>query len=212
MIFYKKHIKLCGLTRGIGKCGNYCLTDKVEQSILNGVTMIQLSQNQLNNQEFMGLATEVKKVCDKHDVPMLIEDNVDVAFATDAHGIYVSDENNSIHDIRVKLGEDKIIGTNTKGVTSIMDAVLNGVDFVAVDSKNILSDKGNIEENDPEYTEKIKFLCQISPLPLVVDAVEEEDLKKIKVLLNCNLDGIATNILNLENKNININEILQEMK
>ena len=87
-MFYKEMLKLYLVTDRKWLNGRK-LTDDLEKAILGGVTTIQLREKNLSNEEFISIAKEVKKVCQKYHIPLIINDNLEVALATNSDGIHI---------------------------------------------------------------------------------------------------------------------------
>ena len=79
------------------------LAGQVEQAILGGVTVVQLREKHASAAEFLALAQEVKQVTDRYQVPLIINDNLEVALAVDAAGIHVGQEDLAAAAVRQKI-------------------------------------------------------------------------------------------------------------
>ena len=91
------------------------LESQVEEAILGGVTLVQLREKHTTGEELLALAQRVKKVTDRYDVPLIINDYVDIALQIDAAGVHLGQSDDDIRMAREKLGMNKIIGASTKG-------------------------------------------------------------------------------------------------
>ena len=65
------------------------ILEAIEESILGGVTIIQLREKTASKDEFLKLAKEVKGITDKYSIPLIINDNVEIAKAIDADGVHL---------------------------------------------------------------------------------------------------------------------------
>ena len=92
------------------------LAGQVEQAILGGVTVVQLREKHASAAEFLALAQEVKQVTDRYQVPLIINDNLEVALAVDAAGIHVGQEDLAAAAVRQKIGDKKIVGVSAQTV------------------------------------------------------------------------------------------------
>ena len=68
--------------------GKHSLKEKVEGAILGGATMIQLREK-ISKEEYIALAKEIKDITDKYNIPLIINDEVEVALACDAAGVHI---------------------------------------------------------------------------------------------------------------------------
>ena len=89
---------------------SYDLYKSVEDAIIGGATMIQLREKNTTTREFIKRAKKIKDICAKYEVPLIINDRVDVALAIDADGVHLGQDDMDISCARKILGQDKIIG------------------------------------------------------------------------------------------------------
>lgn len=112
--------------------GRYTLLEQIEQALEGGVTILQLREKKLSEQEFIKKAVEVKKLCVKFNVPLIINDNVEVAIKSGANGVHVGIEDMAIDEIRKKVGDDFIIGATAKTVEQAKTAQAKGANYLGV--------------------------------------------------------------------------------
>lgn len=112
--------------------GKYTLTEQIGQALKGGVTMIQLREKNLNEEEFVKEAIEVKKICDRYGVPLIINDRVEVALRSGADGVHVGMEDMSVREIRKRAGAGFIIGATAKTVAQARKAEADGADYLGV--------------------------------------------------------------------------------
>ena len=94
--------------------GNKTLAQAVEEAIKGGVTFVQIREKEASYDEFKKIALDVKKVTDKYNVPMIINDNVELAKDIDADGVHVGGDDMSVANARKILGDNKIIGATAR--------------------------------------------------------------------------------------------------
>jgi len=92
----------------------FSLTDLVESAVKNGVTAVQLREKKTSTREFIQLAIDLKKVLDLLNIPLIINDRVDVALATDASGVHLGQNDMPVSTARKLLGSDKVIGLSVQ--------------------------------------------------------------------------------------------------
>lgn len=112
--------------------GKYTLTEQIEQALEGGVTILQLREKALSEEEFIKEATEVKKICTRYGVPLIINDNVEVALKSGADGVHVGIEDMPVGEIRKMVGKDFIIGATAKTVEQAVKAQNDGADYIGV--------------------------------------------------------------------------------
>lgn len=106
--------------------------DKIEQAILGGVTILQLREKEKTTREYISLAKKVHNLTLRYNIPLIIDDRVDVAMASGAEGVHLGSSDMSILDARKILGKDKIIGATAKTVNQAVEAYEAGADYLGV--------------------------------------------------------------------------------
>ena len=140
------------------------LCEVVEEALKGGATMLQLREKELSSEEFLREAKEIKKVCEKYQVPFIINDNVEVAAACNADGVHVGQEDMAAGNARAILGSDKIIGVSAHTVEEAVLAEKNGADYLGVGAAfqtGTKKDAGNISH------ETIKQICEAVNIPVI---------------------------------------------
>lgn len=105
---------------------------RIEQACKGGVTMVQLREKERCDSEYLELAIRVKEITDRYDIPLIIDDRVDIAMASDAAGVHLGQRDIPILFARKLMGKDKIIGATTKTVEQAKKAVQEGADYLGV--------------------------------------------------------------------------------
>ncbi|KAF9411069.1 hypothetical protein BGZ94_001448, partial [Podila epigama] len=108
------------------------LVESVEDSIRGGVTLVQLREKDLDTPAFIDLARKVQVVTKKYNVPLLINDNIEVALAIDAEGAHVGQDDISCVEARRLLGPNKILGISTGTPEEAKKALADGADYIGI--------------------------------------------------------------------------------
>ena len=108
------------------------IVDAVKQAIIGGATIIQIREKQLNFQDFLNEAIEVKQITDKYNIPLIINDNVEVALACKADGVHIGQDDMNIKEARKILGNNAIIGVSATNLQEAIEAEKNGADYLGV--------------------------------------------------------------------------------
>lgn len=140
------------------------LSEAVEEAILGGATFIQLREKNLNYDEFLNAAIEIKTVTDKYNIPFVINDNVDIACAVNADGVHIGQSDEEIKIAREKLGFDKIIGLSAKTVKEAIQAEKNGADYIGVGA--IYNTSTKLDADNVSF-ETLKEICKSVSIPVV---------------------------------------------
>ncbi|MBR6518858.1 MAG: thiamine phosphate synthase, partial [Oscillospiraceae bacterium] len=89
---------------------------RVEQALKGGVTLVQLREKNRTTREYISLAEKVHKITKEYNIPLIIDDRIDVAMAIDAEGVHLGQSDMPVDIARRILGNDKIIGATAKTV------------------------------------------------------------------------------------------------
>ena len=106
----------------------FCET--VDQAIAGGVTLVQLREKMATSRDFFELALRVKAITDRHNVPLIINDRLDIALAVNADGLHVGQEDLPVALARRLLGPDKILGVTAATVADAVEAQAAGADYL----------------------------------------------------------------------------------
>lgn len=109
-----------------------CFLNKIEEACKGGVTLVQLREKEKSGKDFYTLAQKVKAITDTYDIPLIIDDRVDIALAVDAAGVHLGQNDLPIEVARHILGSDKIIGATAKTVPQALKAMKEGADYLGV--------------------------------------------------------------------------------
>ncbi len=130
-MFDAKHLLLYAITdRGEQPIDDFL--EAVDTALQNGVTLLQLREKELSDADFIALAKRVKELCDRHDVPLIINDRVDVALAVDAAGVHVGIDDEPVEAIRAKVPADFVIGATAKTPAQAREAARAGANYLGV--------------------------------------------------------------------------------
>lgn len=162
------------------------LYDKVEETLQGGATFIQLREKNLDEEEFLNEAIEIKELCKKYNVPFVINDNVDVALKMDADGVHVGQSDMEAGNVRQILGDNKIIGVSAQTVEQALLAQEQGADYLGVGAVFPTGSKDDAIEVGPEM---LRNICEAVDIPVVAIGGISKD--NVRELAGSGIDGIA---------------------
>lgn len=110
--------------------GEKTLFEQVEEGLRGGVTCVQLREKELGFEEFLAEAKEMKALCAKYGVPLIINDNVEIALLCGAAGVHVGQEDMAAQEVRKRAGDRLIIGVTAKTVEAARQAEAVGADYI----------------------------------------------------------------------------------
>lgn len=108
------------------------MTDTVEAALQGGVTLIQLREKELDYESYLAEALKIKAICEHYKVPLIINDNVDIAIASGADGVHLGQKDGDVAKARKRLGKNKVIGVSARTLEQALKAQANGADYLGV--------------------------------------------------------------------------------
>ena len=166
--------------------GERTLWDSVEEAILGGVTLVQLREKEISSKEYLELAQRVKEVTDRHDIPLIINDRIDIALAIDADGVHLGPEDLPVPIARRLLGDGKIIGASAASVDEALLFQAQGADYLGVGAVFPTATKRGTEKVGLEDLRGIKSAVHI---PVVaIGGIKAENAKPV---METGVDGVA---------------------
>ncbi len=189
------------------------LEQAVEQAILGGVTLVQLREKAIASKAFYERALRIKAICHHYNVPLLINDRVDIALAVEADGVHIGQSDLPCGVVRQILGKDKIIGVSARTVQQAIQAQADGADYLGVGAMFATSTKADAQ------TVTIASLTQIRQavtLPIVaIGGINHTTLPALQQALQAadtSIDGVAVVSAILGQKDVKLaSEKLKEM-
>ena len=165
---------------------NIDICTAVEQAIQGGVTLVQLREKELSSLEFYNTALKVKKVTDKYNIPLIINDRLDIALAVDAAGVHVGQSDIPAAIARKLIGPDKILGVSTATVEESIEAEKNGADYIGAGAVFPTSTKLDARAVTVEMLKSIKKNIKI---PVVaIGGISENNVQSLR---GADIDGVA---------------------
>lgn len=138
--------------------------EKVETACRSGVTIVQLREKNLTTNQYYQLAKQVKEITDAYQVPLIIDDRLDVCLAVDAAGLHIGDDELPVSVARQVLGPEKILGVTAKTVKRALEAEEGGADYLGTGAIFPTTTK----ENAPiTLISTLKTICQRVAIPVV---------------------------------------------
>ena len=160
--------------------------EKVETACRSGVTIIQLREKNLTTNQYYQLAKQVKEITDAYQVPLIIDDRLDVCLAVDAAGLHIGDDELPVSVARQVLGPEKILGVTAKTVKRALEAETWGADYLGTGAIFPTTTK----ENAPiTLISTLKTICQTVAIPVV--AIGGLTSENIDQLIGTGIAGVA---------------------
>ena len=176
---------------------DYPLEYCVEQAILGGVTIVQIREKEKEYIEFFQIASRIKKVTDKYNIPLIINDNLEVAKHIKADGIHIGQNDISCLEARKILGPEKIIGVTVTNLNEAKKAIEAGASYLGVGAIY----KSTTKKDAPVVgVDELRKIANYSSIPVIV--IGGINKNTIPMLENIKIDGYAMIRPILAQKNI----------
>jgi len=168
----------------------------VEQAIKGGCTMVQLREK-TSSREFYQTALQVQEVTKRQNVPLIINDRIDIALAVDADGVHIGQNDLPYEAVRRVVGQNKIVGISVSNITEAYIAADQGADYLGVGAMFFTETKTDAHLVDMEELRNIRNSVSI-PI-IVIGGINE---KTIPLFKNIGIDGVAVISAIVSKKNI----------
>ena len=174
----------------------YLVTDKsddvekflktIEEGIKGGVTVVQIREKTADTLDFFNLALKVKEITQKYNVPLIINDRVDVALAIDAEGVHVGQSDMPCDVTRKLVGPDKIVGVSAATIDEAKKAEKDGADYIGTGAVFPTATK----DDAPKITKKdLKEIVDSINIPVV--AIGGITLDNAHELIDTGIAGLS---------------------
>lgn len=164
----------------------YSIEECVRQAIIGGVTFVQIREKNKLKSEILEIAKKIQKVTSKYDIPLVINDNVDIAISINADGVHIGQSDMPCVVARKKLGDKKIIGVSVTTLEEAKQAILDGASYLGVGAVYKSYTKADAKVVGEEELEKI---IDFSSIPVVIiGGINENTIPNFK---NKNISGYA---------------------
>ncbi|MBQ7486200.1 MAG: thiamine phosphate synthase [Clostridia bacterium] len=140
------------------------LAEHVEMALDGGVTMVQLREKAMDETALLREAIELKQLCHRYNVPLLINDNVQIAMRSGADGVHLGQDDMNARTARNMLGRDSIIGVTAKTVKQAVKAQEDGANYLGSGAVFGSTTKQNAKPMDMET---LRAICRAAAIPVV---------------------------------------------
>lgn len=170
--------------------------ETIEEACKGGITLLQLREKELNGFDFFHIAQKVKNITDSYEIPLIINDRVDIAMAVNADGVHVGASDIPIKYIRKIMGPEKIIGATVKTLDAAKRALTDGADYLGVGAIYPTTTKVVTVLTDVSILNQI---CDTIPIPVV--AIGGLNESNVNILDDSKISGIAVVSAIMKSKN-----------
>lgn len=183
--FSEKNMRLYAVTDRTW-VGDKSLLWQVEQALQGGVTCVQIREKDLDAEVFLAEAAAMKELCDRYNVPLIINDNVEIAVKVGAAGVHVGQGDTPIDEVRRIAGDDIIVGVSARTVEQAKAAQAGGADYLGVGA--VFGTTTKLDAR-PIERETLKAICDAVDIPIVaIGGVSKDNILQLK---GTGVDGVA---------------------
>lgn len=162
------------------------LLEQVEETLKGGTTILQIREKDLDEASFKEEALQIKALCQKYNVPLIINDNVLLAKDIEADGVHIGQDDLALESARQILGPDKIIGVSAHNLEEAKKAYENGADYLGVGA--MFSTNTKQDATDVSFA-TLREICTQVDLPVVaIGGINQENIIQ---LTGSGIDGVA---------------------
>ena len=166
--------------------GRQTLLEQIESALAGGVTLVQLREKRMSGEDLVREAREVRALCHRYGVPLILNDDVDAALASGADGIHVGAEDLPVRSVRERVGQGMIVGATAKTVAQAQAAEAAGADYLGVGAVFPSPTKQNAIRITAE---ELRTICASVSIPAVaIGGITRENMGELR---GCGMAGIA---------------------
>ncbi len=181
----------------------------IEESLKGGVSVVQLREKKAETLDFYNLALKVKEITQKYNVPLIINDRIDIALAIDAEGVHIGQSDMPAQIARLLIGKDKILGVSAANIKEAKKAQRDSADYIGVGAvypTNTKDDATSVSKKE------LKEIVKSVDIPAVaIGGITQVNAHELN---DCGIDGISvvSAIMNSQNPKTASENLLKEFK
>ena len=162
------------------------LLDCVREALEGGVTLVQYRAKTASSAEMYAEALQLKALCDSFNVPLIINDRLDIAMAVGAAGVHLGQDDLPCAVARRILGEDYIIGVSAHNPAEAKAALQSGADYLGCGAVFGTATKADVKKLG---TDGLAAICKAKGLPVVgIGGVTADNYREVRA---AGADGAA---------------------
>lgn len=158
--------------------GRQSLMEQVKEALQAGVTLLQIREKNMEPEAFLEEVRVMKALAALHQVPVIVNDSVEIAMKADADGVHVGQSDMEAGDVRAIIGPDKILGVTARTVEEARRAEARGADYLGAGAVF-----GSATKTDASYMdmETLKAICRSVRIPVVaIGGIGEQNIMKLQ--------------------------------
>ena len=168
-------------------CAERGLEATVMAAVRGGVSVVQLRDKHASDEEMIAQAIRLKALLDEYEVPLIINDRIEVALASGADGLHIGQSDGDPVEARRRLGEDALIGLSVQTLEQLKAVDVERIDYLGLGPVHATPTKP--DHAAPLGIEGLTQLVRSSPLPTV--AIGGISLANAGEVMTSGTDGLA---------------------
>ena len=162
------------------------LSEAVEQAILGGCTMVQLREKEASAYSFFKLAEEIKGITDHYEIPLIINDRIDIALAVGAAGVHVGQNDIPAYAVRNIIPHNMLLGVSAGSVDEAIQAQRDGADYLGIGA---MFPTGTKDDARAVSMVELRKIQQAVKIPIVtIGGINKNNVASFHAM---NIDGVA---------------------
>ena len=150
----------------------------IEEAIKGGTGLVQIREKTASTKDFYELAMKVKEITSKYNVPLIINDRIDIALAVDSEGVHIGQDDMPADIARKIIGDDKILGVSAATIEEAKKAEADGADYLGSGAVFPTATK---DDADSVTKEGLKELVNSVDIPVVaIGGISIENAESLK--------------------------------
>lgn len=166
--------------------GRQTLLEQVEEALKGGVTCVQLREKKLDKKNILKEAIKMKELCNRYQIPFIVNDDVEIAIKSGADGVHVGQKDMEAGTVRALAGNKMIIGVSARTVEQAIAAEKAGADYLGVGA--VFGTTTKLDANAISH-QTLKQICEAVTIPVV--AIGGVNKSNIKQLEGTGVNGVA---------------------
>lgn len=156
-----------------------CLTleECVESAIKGGVTVVQLREKQASSREFYTTGLKIREITNRYNVPLIINDRLDIALAVGADGVHLGQSDLSCSVVK-RIAPSLIVGVTAHNRIEALKAESEGADYIGVGAMRATGTKKDAKVISPSELDEIRAAVK---LPMVlIGGINKDNVTELK--------------------------------
>ncbi len=159
----------------------------VREALRGGVSLLQVREKELSSREFYNSARVLKDMAAQYNVPLIVNDRLDIALAVDADGLHIGEHDLPLEIARKILGKEKILGYSVSSIEEARYAVETGANYLGAGAVFPTGSKADVGE--AIGLERLKEIKQAVKVPVVaIGGIGAQNVREVK---RTGADGVS---------------------